>query len=63
MNRESSVGIAIGYGLDVRMIGVRFPARDENFSRHHVQTGSGVHSAFYPTDIWDFFSESKAAVA
>jgi hypothetical protein len=26
MSRDSSVGIAIGYGLDDRMIGVRFPA-------------------------------------
>jgi hypothetical protein len=44
-----SRGIATGYELDDRMIGVRFPAVAENFSlRHYVQTGSGVHSTSYP---------------
>jgi hypothetical protein len=33
------------------MIAVRFPAGAGNFSlRHHVQTGSGAHPAFYPVD-------------
>jgi hypothetical protein len=31
-NRDSSVGIATGYGLDDRMIGVRFTAGAGNFS-------------------------------
>jgi hypothetical protein len=31
MSRDSSVGIAIGYGLDNRMIRVRFPAGARNF--------------------------------
>jgi hypothetical protein len=49
MSRHSSVGLATGYGLDDRMIGVRFPAGAGNvFLRHHVQTGSGAHSASYP---------------
>jgi len=43
-------GIATGYGLDNRTIGVRIPVRVWNFSlRRHVQTGSGgAHPASYP---------------
>jgi hypothetical protein len=42
-SRDSSVGIALGYGLDYSR--VRFPAGAGNFSLHHrVQNGSGVHS-------------------
>jgi hypothetical protein len=38
----SSVGIALGYGLDDRGSRVRFPAAAGNFSLHHrVQNGSG----------------------
>jgi hypothetical protein len=48
-SRNSSVGIALGYGLDNRGSGVRFPAEAGNFSLHHrVQNGSGVHPASYP---------------
>jgi hypothetical protein len=48
-SRDSSVGIATDYGLDDRVIGVRFLAGTGNFSlRHHVQTGSAAHPAFYP---------------
>jgi hypothetical protein len=48
-SRNSSVGIASGYGLDDRTIGVRFPAGAGNFYlRHRVQTGSGAHPTFYP---------------
>jgi hypothetical protein len=37
------------YGLDDRMIGVRFPAGAGNFSlRYRVHTGSGAHPASYP---------------
>jgi hypothetical protein len=47
-SRDSSIGIATGYGLDDRMIGVRFPAGTGNFSlRHCVQTDSGAHQASY----------------
>jgi hypothetical protein len=46
---DSSVGIALGYGLDDRGSSVRFPAGAENFSLHHrVQNGSGAHPASYP---------------
>jgi hypothetical protein len=48
-SRDSSVGIATGYGLGDRMIGVRFPAVFGKFSlRYRVQTGSGAHSASCP---------------
>jgi hypothetical protein len=41
-SRDSSVGIALGYGLDSRGSKVRFPAEAVNFSLHHrVRNGSG----------------------
>jgi hypothetical protein len=41
-SRDSSVGIAVGCGLDDWGSGVRFPAGVGNFSLHHrVQNGSG----------------------
>jgi hypothetical protein len=41
-SRDSSVGIALGYGMDDRGFRVRFPAEAGNFSLHHrVQNGSG----------------------
>jgi hypothetical protein len=41
-SRDSSVGIALGYGLDDRGFRVRFPAGAGNVSLHHrVQNGSG----------------------
>jgi hypothetical protein len=51
-NRDSSVGIALGYGLDDRGSRVRFQAEAGNFSPHHrVQNGSGDHPASYPMGI------------
>jgi hypothetical protein len=48
-SRDSSVSIALGYGLDDRGCRVRFPAGTGNFSLHHrVQDGSGAHPASYP---------------
>jgi hypothetical protein len=48
-SRDSSVGIATGYGLDNRMIGVRFPAGAGNFSiQRRVQTSCGAYPASYP---------------
>jgi hypothetical protein len=42
-SRESSVGIALCYGLDDRGSRVRFPAGAGNFPLHHrVQNGSGA---------------------
>jgi hypothetical protein len=35
-SRDSSVGIALGYGLDDRSSRVRFPAGAGNFSLHHA---------------------------
>jgi hypothetical protein len=44
---DSSVGRALGYGLDDRGSRVRFSAGAGNFSLHHrVQNGSGAHPAF-----------------
>jgi hypothetical protein len=46
---DSSVGIALSYGLDNRGSRARFPAGAESFSLHHrVQNGSGTHPASYP---------------
>jgi hypothetical protein len=46
---HSSVGIALGYGLDDRGSRVRFPAGAANFSLHHrAQNDSRAHPASYP---------------
>jgi hypothetical protein len=46
---NSSVGIALGYGLKDRGSRVRFPAGAGNFSLHHrVQIVSEAHPASYP---------------
>jgi hypothetical protein len=43
-SRDSSIGVATGYGLDDRIIGVRSFAWAGNFSlRHRVQPGCGAH--------------------
>jgi hypothetical protein len=61
---DSSVGIALGYGLDDRGSRVRLPARAGNFSLHHrVQNGSGAHPASYPMGTSDSFPGGKAARA
>jgi hypothetical protein len=64
MSRDSSVGIALGYGLDDWGYGVRFPAGAGNFSLHHrVQNGSGAHPASYPMGTKGSFPGGKAADA
>jgi hypothetical protein len=64
MNRGSSVGIALGYGLDVRGSRFRFPAGPGNFSVHHsVQNGSGAHPASYPMGTRRSLPGGKAARA
>jgi hypothetical protein len=64
VSRDSSVGIALGYGLDDRGSMFRFPAGDGNFSLHHrVQNGSGAHSASYPMGNKGSYPGSKAAGA
>jgi hypothetical protein len=59
-SRDSSVGIALGYGLDDRGSRVRFPAGAGNFSLHHrVQNGSGAHPTFYPTGTGASYHAAK----
>jgi hypothetical protein len=63
-NRDCSVGIALGYGLDERGSRVRFSAGAGNFSHHHrVQNGSGAHPASYPMGTRGSFPGGKAAEA
>jgi hypothetical protein len=63
-SRDSSVGIALGYGLDDRGSRVQFPAVAGNISLHHrVQNGSGSHPASYPMGIRGSFPRRKAAGA
>jgi hypothetical protein len=63
-SRDSSVGIALGYGLDVCSSRVGLPEGAGNFSLHHrVQNGSGAHPASYPMGIRGSFSGGKAAGA
>jgi hypothetical protein len=60
----SSVGIALGYGLEDRGSRVRFTAGVGNFSLHHrVQNGSGAHPVSYPMVTRSFFPGGKAAGA
>jgi hypothetical protein len=64
MSRDSSVGIALGYGLDDRSSRVRFPTGAENFSLHHrVQNGSGSHPVSYPKGTIGSFPGDKAVGA
>jgi hypothetical protein len=61
-SRYSSVGIALGYGLDDLDSRFRFPAGAGNFSLHHrVQNSSGAHPASYPLGTRGSFSGGKAA--
>jgi hypothetical protein len=63
-SRDSSVGIALGYGLDDQGSRVRFPAESENLSLHHrIQNDSGAHPLSCPMGIWDPVPGSKAAGA
>jgi hypothetical protein len=59
-SRDSSVGIALSYGLDERCSKVRFPVGAGNSSLHHrVQNGSGTHPTSYP--MGTSFPGGKAA--
>jgi hypothetical protein len=50
-SRDSSVSTALCYGLDDRGSRVRFLVGAGNISlQHHVQNGSGAHTASYPMD-------------
>jgi hypothetical protein len=64
MSWDSSVGIAPGYGVDDRMIGVLFPAGAGNFSLLHcVQSGPAAHPVSYPMGTRGSFPGGKAAGA
>jgi hypothetical protein len=63
-SRDSSVGTALGYGLDDRDSRVRFPTGAGNFSLHHrVQNGSGAHPAIYSMGTRGSYPGGKAAGA
>jgi hypothetical protein len=47
-SRVSALGIATGYGLDDRGVGIQVPVGSGIFSSSVVQTGSGIHPASYP---------------
>jgi hypothetical protein len=61
---DSSVRIALEYGLDDRGSRFRFPAGTGNFFLHHrVPNGSGAHPASYPMGTRGSFPRGKAAGA
>jgi hypothetical protein len=63
-SRDSSVGIALRYGLGDRGSGVRFPAGAGNTYLHRrFQNGSGAHPASYPMGTRGFFPGGKTAGA
>jgi hypothetical protein len=59
-SRDSSVGIATGYGVDGRGVGVLVPSRVKNFL-HVVQTVFGAHPASYAVGTGGSFPGGKAA--
>jgi glutamine synthetase len=63
VSRYSSVGIALGYGLDDRGSMVRFPAGARNFSLHRVHNGSKAHPTSYPMGTRGSFRGGKAVGA
>jgi hypothetical protein len=63
-SRDSSVGIALRYGLHDRGFRVWFLVGAGNFSlHHHVQNGSGAHPASYRMGTRGSFPGVKAAGA
>jgi hypothetical protein len=63
-SRDSPVGIATGYGLDDREVGVRVSVGARNFSLLHVvQIGSGAHPTSYPMGTGDSFPRGKGTGA
>jgi hypothetical protein len=64
LSRDSSVGIALVYGLDDWGSRVSFLAGARNFSlHHHIQNGSGAHPVSYPMGTRGSFLGDKAARA
>jgi hypothetical protein len=61
-SRVSSGSIVSDYGLDNRVIGVRFPVGAKDFSSSlYVQTGSGAHPASCPMGTRGPFPWGKSA--
>jgi hypothetical protein len=63
-SHDSSVGIALDYGLEDLGSRVRFPAEAGNFSLHHrVQNGSRAYPASYPMGTRASYPGGKVAEA
>jgi hypothetical protein len=60
-SRNSAVGIATGYGLDNRGVGIRVPVGLRIFTLHLVQTGSGVQPTSYLMGSWGSFPGGKSS--
>jgi hypothetical protein len=63
MTRGSIIGIATGYGLDDRGIGVRVPVGQEFSLLQVFKTGSRAHPASYPVGTGSSFPGGKVAGA
>jgi hypothetical protein len=57
------VGIAAGYGLNDRGVGVRVPMGEKFSLLHVVQTATGVHPTSYTIGTGGSFPGGKAAGA
>jgi hypothetical protein len=63
-SRDSSVGVALGYGLEDRGSRARLPAGAGNLFLHHrVQNVSEAHPPSYPMGTRGPFPRGKAAGA
>jgi hypothetical protein len=63
-SKDSSVGIATGYGLDDQMIGIQFPSGAGVFPFDTMSRLScGAHQASYAVGTRGFFPGGKAAGA
>jgi hypothetical protein len=60
---DSIVGIATGYGLDGRGVGVRVLVKARFFSHYIIQAGSGTHPTSYLMGTGGSFLGGKAAGA
>jgi hypothetical protein len=60
MSRGDVIGIATGYWLDSRGVGVRVPVEQEFSLLHVAQTGSEAHPASYPMDTGGSFPRHEA---
>jgi hypothetical protein len=58
--QTAGAGVAIGYWLDDRGVGVRVPIGSNILSLHAVQTGSEAHPASNPMSTGGSFPGGKA---